>query len=91
MADVCTRRAGQGPRHSQGFAREVSARLGYTDPQHQAGDLFQEVTEVTATVTDDRTDKQHSEDEMFAQMDRELAVTLPDVTGDDGLDLAQKM
>ena len=68
----CACRTGQEARHS--------AWLGYIDPKHQAGDLSHRVTKGTATVTEVWTDNGHSEDETFAEIGYEHAVSVANVT-----------
>ena len=60
-----TRRVGRAARHSEGFAREVAAWLGYVEPKHEAGKLIHQITKGTLRATETWTDCRHAEDDKY--------------------------
>ena len=63
-----------------GFAREITARLGYVDPKHEAGTLTQEITKGTLRATEAWTDGRHTADDKYVELEYELAVAPTNVT-----------
>ena len=63
-----------------GFAREVTACLGYVDPKHETRKLIQRITMGTLTATEAWTDGRRAEDDKYVELDYELAVALANAT-----------
>ena len=56
-----------------GLARELATWLGYVDPKHEAGKLVQRTTKGTLRATEAWTDGRHAEDDIYVELDNELA------------------
>ena len=56
-----------------GLAREVAAWLGYDDPKHDAGKLFQRITKGTLRATEAVTDGRCAEDDTYVELARGMA------------------
>ena len=63
-----------------GFGREVAVWLGYVDPMHEAEKLIQQITKGTLRATEAWTDGRHPSDDMYVELNNELAVALANAT-----------
>ena len=70
----------QATRHLEGLRARSRAWLGYVVPKHKAGKLIQRITKGTLRATEAWTNRRHTGDDQFVELDYELAVALANVT-----------